>query len=103
MVFFSKTLYLCTLSSVRENIGQIKTKIGLTAPKIALFLLVGDRGRFGPTKLMGHRPIALPFAWFFFHAKDGFFCPLKDLKCNKIDFYRHHLVAETWNNWFEAF
>ena len=75
--------------------GQIKTKIGLTAPKIALFLLVGDRGRFGPTKLMVHRPIALPFAWFFFHAKDGFFCPLKDVKCNKIDFYRHHLVAET--------
>ena len=75
--------------------GQIKTKIGLTAPKIALFLLVGDRGRFGPTKLMVHRPIALPFAWFFFHAKDSFFCQLKDVKCNEIDSYRHHLVAET--------
>ena len=63
--------------------GQIKAKIGLTAPKIALFLAVGDRGRFRPRQPLVYQLKALPFAWFSYHHKDSstwFLFPLQKIE-----------------------
>ena len=88
--------------------GQIKAKIGLTAPKIALFLAVGDRGRFEPRQPLVYQLKALPFAWFSYHYKDSstwFLFPTKDRRIcifSEIDFRTCHLVAEACNKWLKG-